>query len=227
MKTGTADVWFLLQDGGQETDGDAAVARESRAARRRPGRLRAAAEASCAADPAEAAAGAPRGGWRRTSGTPSGSRCRTSTHAPRLPDRELGCGPALELARWHWLLSRGHQTATILNMSQLTLLQVGTLPGRRGAGARARQPQPAAQPAHRRAAARPVVLQPTAADRRCRCAGKRPPQPQVLLSPCACCTMPVGQFMSRHLQPLRGTSHVCGAMSCICVRGIHVRLCRL
>ena len=59
MKTGTADVWFLLQDGGQETDGDAAVARESRAARRRPGRLRAAAEASCAADPAEAAAGAP------------------------------------------------------------------------------------------------------------------------------------------------------------------------
>ncbi len=56
---GTARVCVPLQDAGQGADGDAAVRRESRAARRRPGRLRAAAEASCAADPAEAAAGVP------------------------------------------------------------------------------------------------------------------------------------------------------------------------
>ncbi len=59
IKTETACVGIPLQEGGQEADGDAAVRRESRAARRRPGRLRAAAEASCAIDPAEAAVDAP------------------------------------------------------------------------------------------------------------------------------------------------------------------------
>ena len=112
-----ARVCVPLQEGGQEADGDAAVRRESRAARRRPGRLRAAAEASCAVDPADAAADAPPRRlethiWHAKRFKMHDRYASSLLNLQTPLDRHLDCVRALTSADRRRLPSRVHRTAT-------------------------------------------------------------------------------------------------------------------